>query len=216
MRILFFGDSITDAGRHRENVFSQAGLGCGYVRAVADRIVGEAPDKYQVINMGISGNRIVDLYARVKKDCWNYEPDVISILIGVNEIWHEVAYKNGTELDRFEKVYRMLIEDTRTVLPNAKIILLEPFALYGSATEGTEAVPDRYERFLEVYSYAAVVKRLAEEFDIPFVPLQEKFNECAERIGGQYYTSDGVHPVVGGSALIASEWVKLFKEQIDK
>ena len=127
MKILFYGDSITDAGRDRNNLKGLSGLGFGYVRSLADKLIGENPNKYDVVNTGISGNRIVDLYSRIKADCWNFEPDLISILIGVNDVWHEVGHKNGVELDRFEKVYRMLIEDTKKRLPNVKMMLLEPF-----------------------------------------------------------------------------------------
>lgn len=218
MKILFFGDSITDAGRNRDNIniTKQVGLGYGYVRAIADRLVGAAPDKYTVLNMGISGNRIVDLYARIKCNLWNQEPDIISILIGINDIWHEITAQNGVELERYEKVYRMIIEDTKKRLPNAKLVLCEPFVVEGTATCPTEEMPDRYTRFQEIYSYAAVVKKLAEEYGLYFLPLQEKFDAAVERLGAEYYVPDGVHPNVGGSALIATEWVKLFREQIEK
>ena len=145
-------------------------------------------------------------------DCWNYTPDVISILIGVNDVWHELKRQNGVEIDRFEKVYRMMIEDTIKVLPNVKIILCEPFVLEGEATQNTEEVPDKYQQFLAIYDYAKVVKKLAEEYHFPFVELQEKFNEVATKNGVQYYLSDGVHPWFGGATLIADEWVKVFKE----
>ncbi len=216
MKILFFGDSITDAGRNRDNLQMQSSLGYGYVRVVGDRLLGEAPDKHTVVNTGISGNRIVDLYARIKTGVWHHEPELISILIGINDIWHEITHRNGVELDRFEKVYRMIIEDTQKKLPNAKFILMEPFVLEGTATCPTEEMPDRYERFKEVYEYAKLVKRLAEEYGLYFLPLQDKFNEAAKKLGVPYYAPDGVHPNIGGSALIATEWMKLFNEKIAK
>ena len=216
MRIVFFGDSITDAGRNRNDIHALSGLGYGFVRAIADRIQGAAPDQYEIINTGISGNRVVDLYARIKCDLWNLNPDVISILIGVNDVWHEINEgKNGVELDRFERVYRMIIEDTRKVLPNAKFVLCEPFVLEGRSTCDTEEMPDRFSRFQEVYQYAEVVKKLSEEYGLYFLPLQAAFDEAAESIGGKYYSVDGVHPVVGGAALIAKEWVNLFKRELD-
>jgi lysophospholipase L1-like esterase len=214
MRILFYGDSITDAGRNRDAAITNiAALGYGYVRVVADRLIGKNPEKYEVINRGISGNRIVDLYSRIKVDAWNLEPDVMSILIGINDIWHEVALKNGVEIDRFENVYRMLIKDTLKALPNVKLILCEPFVLEGSATKNTEDLPDKYERFCEVYKYAEVVKKLAKEFNVPFVPLQERFNEEAKKSKVEYYLMDGVHPNVAGATLIADEWVKTFEKE---
>ncbi len=212
MKILFYGDSITDAGRNRGTTGNISELGYGYVRVVADRLTGVAPEKYEVVNRGISGNRVVDLYARIKCDLWNENPDVISILIGINDIWHEIERENGVEIDRFEKVYRMMIEDTQKVLPNTKIVLCEPFVLEGSATvaEGT----DRYERFYEVYEYAKVVEKLAKEFGLPYVKLQETFTEKAKSSKAEYYLADGVHPHTAGATLIADEWMKVFNKYI--
>lgn len=216
MRIIFLGDSITDAGRNRNDLEKQYALGAGYVRIIGDRLLGEAPDKYTIFNMGISGNRIVDLYARIKNDVWNREPDLISILIGINDIWHEITYKNGVDIERYEKVYRMIIEDTKKRFPKARFVLCEPFVVEGSSTCATEEMPDRYERFCEVYKYASVVKKLSEEYGLYFLPLQKKFDEATARLGVEYYAPDGVHPNIGGSSLVATEWVSLFREKIEK
>ena len=212
MRILFLGDSITDAARNRENTTGLGGLGFGFVRSLAEKLIGECPNKHEVINRGDGGNRIVDVYSRIKRDCWNLEPDLISILIGINDVWHEFGGQNGVELDRFETVYRMLIEDTKKRLPNVKMMLLEPFTLEGVATENVKNEPDRYERFLVVCDYAKVVKKLAEEYGLIFVPLQEKFTEGAKKYGAKYYLSDGIHPWFGGATLIAEEWYKTFEK----
>ena len=169
--------------------------------------MSENPQKYEIINRGISGNRVVDLYARIKGDVWNQKPDVLSILIGVNDVWHDFTENpNGVDLTRWEKVYRMLIEDTQEKLPNVKIMMLEPFVLHGRATDFN----DRYEDFQQVKRYAA--KELAKEYGLTFVPLQEKFDEAAEKYGEQYYLYDGVHPDVAGAALIAEEWLKAFEK----
>ena len=212
MKILMFGDSITDAYRNRELDNDISSYGHGYVKYVAGELLCENPEKYEIINRGISGNRIVDLYARIKKDVWNESPDVLSILIGVNDVWHEVDGNNGVEIDRFEKVYRMLIEDTLKKLPNLKILLCEPFVLQGASTvnEG-----DKWQRFLEVYDYAKVVKRLAEEYGLYYLPLQEKLSEAAKGKETEYL-GDGVHPVEKGAKLIANEWLQVFKTQIEK
>ena len=166
----------------------------------------ENPEKYDIVNRGISGNRVVDLYARIKADLWNLEPDVISVLIGINDVWHEVYGKNGVDLERFERVYRMLIEDTLKRFPSVRFILCEPFVLKGSATE------ERYKEFCEVKKYAKVVKKLAKEYKADFVPLQAKFDEAAKAHGVEYYLYDGVHPDVAGGKLIADEWLKVFKK----
>jgi len=216
MKIVFFGDSITDCGRNRDDLGKQSALGYGFVRVIGDRILGGSPDKHVIYNMGISGNRIVDLYARIKAHVWNREPDLISILIGINDVWHEISHGNGVDLERFEKVYRMIIEDTRKRFPNVRFILCEPFVLEGTATCPTAENPRRYEQFKEVYEYAKTVKKLSDEYGLYFLPLQEKFNDAAAKLGVEYYAPDGVHPNVGGSSLIATEWVKLFKENIEK
>jgi lysophospholipase L1-like esterase len=206
MKILFFGDSITDANRERETDFGLKSYGFGYVRAIAGNLLLDNPNKYEIINRGIGGNRIVDLYARIKKDLWNEEPDFLNILIGVNDVWHEIAHQNGVDLVRFEKVYRTIIEETKERLPKIKIILCEPFVLLGGATEGA------YDRFLEVREYAKIVKKIAKEYGLYFLPLQEKFDKLAEKDGAINYLFDGVHPSVAGAQLIANEWLALFND----
>ena len=212
-KILLYGDSITDMGRDRNLDSSYANsLGAGYPFVIASELSKKDPFGYDVINRGISGNRIVDLYARIKADVWNLKPDVLSILIGINDIWHELAFgNNGVDIVRYEKVYSMLIEDTLKVLPDIKIMLLEPFVLKGTATE------EKYDEFLKVKDYAKVVKKLAVKYGLCFVPLQEKFDECAKKYADTTpYLSDGVHPNIAGATLIAEEWIKVFYKEIDK
>ena len=127
MKILFIGDSITDVGRNANNG-SMESIGQGYPLIISAKMAKEEPLKHSFINVGISGNRIVDLYARIKCDVWNNNPDLISILIGVNDVWHESA-NNGVEADRFETVYRMFIADTLKRLPNVKFIIIVHFLL---------------------------------------------------------------------------------------
>ena len=199
MKILFFGDSITDANRGND-------LGFGYVIQTAGKLYEKDIMKYEVVNRGISGNRIVDLYARIKSDVWNEKPDVISILIGINDIWHEISYSNGVELDRFIKVYDMLIEDTLKVLPDTKIIICEPFVLNGTATN------ENFEKFSEIRVYAKKIKELAEKYDLFYLPLQNMFDEAYEKYGEGAVIPDGVHPNTKGSMLIANAWMKLFNK----
>lgn len=206
MKILFYGDSITDAERNREKTEANVGLGNGYVFCATTALLNKDLEKYEIYNRGISGNRVVDLYARIKRDCWNLEPDVISILIGVNDVWHEIAQENGVEIDRFENVYRIMLSETVKRLPNAKIIICEPFVLPGTATE------EKYDRFLAVKEYAKVVKRLAEEFNLYFVELQKPYDEAAKRYGNTKLLRDGVHPTTEGAAVLANEWMKVFEK----
>ena len=160
MKILFFGDSITDMERNRNVAIGEyRSYGLGYPSVVASRLSERNPVEYQVVNRGIGGNRIVDLYARIKADVWNLKPDVLSILIGINDIWHEIHSQNGVELDRFEKFYRMIIEETKQILPNIKIVLFEPFVLKGTATE------EHFEEFDGIREYAKLIKKLAKEYN---------------------------------------------------
>ena len=209
MKVLFYGDSITDAGRNRDLLYGEESLGCGYVKYAAEALRARGCAEEDLINRGISGNRIVDLYARIKVDCWNHQPDFLSILIGVNDVWHEVEGKNGVELDRFEKMYRILIEDTKKALPNVKMMLCEPFVLKGEATTA------KWEQFLEVYKYAEVVQKLAKEYDLYYLPLQETLTKAAANATAAEYLRDGVHPAEAGAKLIANEWLKAF-ERVQK
>jgi len=207
-RILFQGDSITDAGRSRSE--DRVNKGYGYPTVCSAILGAKYPGEYEFINRGIGGNRIVDLYARIKADVINLAPDYMSILIGVNDVWHELGSGNGVELERFEKMYRILLDDTLKRLPNVKIVLCAPFVLEGVATQA------QYEEFLQVYDYAKVVRKLAEEYGFPCLELQERMTELASKSETKYYLADGVHPSVAGAKLIADEWLKLFKEKIDK
>ena len=208
MKFVFFGDSITDAGRNRENDFWSNSYGWGYVRDVTSVILSDNPQENLVYNRGIGGERIVDLYARVKKDVWNLKPDVLTILEGVNDIWAEVGSQNGVELDRFEKFYDMLIKETIERLPDVKIIIMEPFALKGSATE------ENWDKFSKITEYAKVVKSIAQKYNIPFIPLQKDLEKAVEEKGVTSYFDDGVHPNIAGSRLIADKWLDYYKKNI--
>ncbi len=204
-KILFFGDSITDCGRNKdENCNNHTVLGCGYVRDIASALLQRDPLGYQIINRGISGNRVVDLYARIKKDVWNHTPDVLSILIGINDIWHEASHQNGVEVDRFEAVYRMLLSDTLKRLPKTKIIIMEPFYLSGSATDVAQ------EYFGKTDLYRAAAKKLADEFSLPFVELQDTLTELGQKYGNSTFLLDGVHPTVQGAAVLCDKWLCVF------
>lgn len=200
--VLFQGDSITDTGRSRENDNNR---GFGYATLLSSHLMYAFPGEYTTYNRGISGNRVVDLYARIKADFINLKPDVISILIGVNDVWHELERQNGVDADRFYDVYCMLIEDLRKALPDVQILILEPFALEGSAT-------DRWwdEFRQEVDKRADKARKVAEKYDLPFVALQDKFDEAAKLASNDYWLRDGVHPTPAGHELIKQEWLKVY------
>ncbi len=204
-RILFQGDSITDVSRNRDDCY---GMGGGYPNFVKATLGAQYPGKYEFLNRGVSGNRIVDLYARMKIDFINLKPDVASILIGVNDVWHEISRQNGVATPKFERIYRMLLDEVLAACPDIKLLLLSPFVLLGTATLNTPDVPDRWERFqADVAEKRAVTRKLAAEYSLPFVDLQAVFDRALESAASEYWTVDGVHPTACGHELIKNAWL---------
>ena len=206
MRILFQGDSITDCYRVKEGDGLDLRMGMGYAMLCQAELMCQEPNKYEVMNRGISGNRINDLYARIKKDIINLKPDVMSILIGVNDVWHEFGEQNGVDADKYFKIYSMLIEEVKEALPDIKIMILEPFCL---KERGNDAYWDEFK--VEVAKRGKMAKKVAEKFNLPFIPLQGKFDEAAKLAPNAYWLVDGVHPTAAGHFLIKNEWIKAFK-----
>ena len=202
MKILFQGDSITDCGRSRDN---DSYLGHGYPRFTQGKLMVAEPGKHTFINRGISGNRIVDVYARIKTDIINLKPDVMSILIGINDVWHEIANQNGVDAKKFEKIYDMLISEIKEALPEIKIMILEPFVVKGCATTEKWDIFD-----LETNLRAAAAKRIAEKHNLTFIPLQDMFDSMPDNVLPDYWAGDGVHPTAAGHELISNEWIKAF------
>ena len=206
--ILFQGDSITDAERCKSNDFN---CGNGYPNLVKAQLGFENPDKYVFYNRGVSGDRVIDMYARIVCDVLNLKPDYMSVLIGVNDIWHGIDWANGTGLERYEKVYNMFIEEIKAELPDIKIMILEPFVLRGRSTDDTPEQPDRFEKFKTgVSEMAKAARRVAEKNGLVFVELQDKFDKACELAEPSYWLADGVHPTAMGHELIKRVWLKAF------
>ena len=206
--VLFQGDSITDCDRSRQN---HARQGYGYATMVQGQLGYECPGAFTFQNRGISGNHIVDVYARIKADIINLKPDYMSILIGVNDVWHELGGNNGVAPDKFEKIYCMLIEEIKEALPALKIMILEPFVLPGSATKNDEnpAVWQSFDSL--VRANAAAAKRVAEKYALPFIELQSGFDALCEKAPADYWLADGVHPTAMGHCFIKDKWMECFK-----
>ena len=200
--ILFQGDSITDAGRNFNN---PQDLGLGYAGLIGAELDCTYPQQYAILNRGIGGNRVVDLYARWKVDCLNLKPDILTILIGVNDVWSELSCQNGVEADRYEKFYRMLLDEAKAALPNMKIILMEPYLVKGTATEENWAYFSS-----EVAIRRETVRKIAKDYQLELVPLQEIFDEACKKAPASWWTADGVHPTRAGHALIARNWMQYF------
>lgn len=218
--ILFQGDSITDCGRVREestNFFirchnklkKRKPLGNGYPALVA----AELSEGYSFVNRGVSGDRIPDVYARIVRDVIEVKPDCMSLLIGVNDIWHGFDFNNGTGMKRFEKVYDIFFQEMKEELPDTKLIIMGAFVLEGSATANRPGQPDRYRNFRKgVEEAAAITKTLSEKYGHRFIDLQRAFDEAEKTAPASELLSDGVHPTLKGHELIKNEWIKAFKE----
>lgn len=204
---LFQGDSITDAGRNRDNDDYR---GNGYPTIVAGKLGFDHPGEYKFINKGVSGDRVVDVYARIKRDVTEIDPDYLSILIGVNDVWHELhEVPNGVDNEKYYKVYCDVIEEILHKCPQCKIFILEPFVLKCTATEDNWGIFKS-----EVAMRAESAKKVAEKYGLTFIPLQEKFNEAATKAPASYWLLDGVHPSAMGHTLIAEELCKAFEKTV--
>lgn len=204
--ILFQGDSITDGIRNREaeKIYAE---GLSYPNVVSANVGFKYPGEYRFINRGVSGNRIVDVYARIKSDIINLKPDYMSLLIGVNDVWHELERKDGVDALKFERIYTMLIEEIKAALPELKMFILLPYILHG---EGTDKYYDEFAA--ETAKRREAAKRVAEKFGIPYADLQAEFDAACEKAPADYWLLDGVHPDSPGSGLIADVWCREFEK----
>ena len=199
--LVFQGDSITDAGRDKRNYHD---MGRGYPLYASQHLAEANPDvEFEFINFGISGNRTSQLFDRLYEDALVFEPDVISILIGVNDVWHRFGgHKIATTDAQLELNYRCILERIRRET-NAKIVMLTPFLLDKEPFEGMRE---------EVVRVQAIVKRLAEEFADVYIPLDEHFEEALKtQPEPLYYSGDGVHPNDNGRMFIG----KLYADAVD-
>ena len=206
--ILFQGDSITDAKRIRDD---GTHMGSGYALMTAGKIAVDFPGKYRIINRGISGNRSVDLYARIKSDIINLKPDYLSILIGVNDVWHELEASNGVSAEKYEFIYDRIICEVKEALPQCCIIILEPFVLKGSATI---AYFEEFQK--ETFLRGEIAKKLALKHNLAFVPLQEQLSKIDSLSSNGSVLVDGVHPTPAGHETISRELYKLYKTILEK
>ena len=206
--VLFTGDSITDCGRAREvvNPNDLNGLGRGYVMMTAAQLLADRPAAgLNFLNRGIGGECVVDLYARIQADLIDLGPDVVSILIGVNDSWRGFSGGKGVSLVQYEQIYRELLTKARTTLPAVRFVLCEPFVLpCGKVTGPLRADLDQRR---------AVVGRLSREFAAVFVPFQTRLDGATKQAPPEYWAYDGVHPTPAGHALMARTWLQAVEEQ---
>ncbi len=205
--ILFQGDSITDAGRNREDTSfnNPKVLGSGYAMlAGASLLEKYASLDLKIYNKGISGNKVFQLAERWDTDCLDIKPDILSILIGVNDIWHKLTGNYDGTVEIYKRDFEALIDRTRKNLPDVKLIICEPFAV-----PGVKAVDDKW--YPEFYEYQKAAREIAVRFNAAFIPLQKIYDEAQKKAPGSYWTPDGVHPSLAGAQLMAEAWIGAIK-----
>jgi len=195
-RVLFQGDSITDAGRGRED---DTQLGYGYANYIAAWLSASYPERrLTFLNRGISGNRVYDMEARWTEDCIDLQPDWLSILIGINDTWRRYDSNTPSPIPEFEASYRRILERVKNET-KAQLILLEPFVL--------PTPPDRIAWREDLDPRIDVVRRLARDFGALYVPYDGLFASASTQREPAYWAADGVHPTQAGHALMAQAWI---------
>jgi len=194
--ILFQGDSITDAGRKKDRTMpnDSDALGKSYAAMIAGELLAEYPDlDLQCYNRGISGNKVPDLAARWETDAIALKPAILSIHIGVNDLWHTVAFgsKYKGTIDDYETGYRELIQRSQKEIPGVRIIICEPFELRD---------------WPALDPYRAVARKLANEMNLTFVPFHTMFQEAAKKTDKKFWAWDGIHPSIAGHSLMRKAW----------
>lgn len=194
--ILFQGDSITDDGRKRDVLEpnDHRGIGRSYAAMISGQLLLAHPEMdLKCYNRGTSGDKVPDLAARWDADAIALKPAVLSIHIGVNDLWHTVAFgsKYKGTIDDYETGYRELIKRSLKEIPGVRIIICEPFDL---------------RNWRELDPYRAVARKLADEMKLTFVPFQSLFAEAAKAAPGEFWLWDGIHPTVAGHAIMADKW----------
>lgn len=206
-KILFQGDSITDSGRDKDkDGFNDPSiLGKGYAFLAAADLLHHHPDKnLEIYNKGISGNKVYQLVERWEKEAIALEPTILSILIGVNDYWHKHNGNYDGTVEVYQQDFMKLLDITKKQIPNVKLVICEPFAV-----KGVKAVDDTWFPNFDAYRKASL--EVAEAFDALFVPFQKVFDEAVKSAPGSYWTTDGVHPTMAGSQLMANAWLKAVK-----
>ena len=209
--IVFQGDSITDAGRNKQqqDANNTRGLGFGYAALATARLLAENPaNGWICYNRGISGHKVFQLAERWEEDCLALQPDVLSILIGVNDFWHTLTHDYQGTSEIFERDLNALIERTKAALPDIKLIFGEPFAVSGGS-----AITDVW--FPAFSEYQAAAKKIARSSNAVWIPYQQLFDDALADAPVEFWCPDGVHPALPGSYLMAQAWLDALHETLN-
>ena len=208
--VLFQGDSITDGNRGRNSDLNHV-HGHGYQYILASEMYADNLNKnINVFNRGTSGDRVADLFERWREDCLNLKPTILSILIGINDIILEWDGGKGSDPERYEKIYRLLLDEVLEQNPDTFIVIMEPF--FGEKKE-----PELNEFFKSLIGkYSEKTRKIAEDYNAAFVPLQDMFDDYAKKTDVYKLLWDGVHPTTCGHQLIARRWKEIVEPELNK
>jgi len=195
--VLFQGDSITDAGRNRENALD---LGYGYAMMSAAWFSATYPEsRVTFLNRGVGGDAVKDLRARWRRDCLDLKPAWVSIMVGINDTGRRYSRNEPTSAEEFESVYKEILSQVRDVL-GARLILCEQFLLH--------TLHDRVQWREDLDPKIHAVRKLAREFNALLVPFDGVFASASTRRELAFWSADGVHPSPAGHALMAQAWLR--------
>jgi lysophospholipase L1-like esterase len=202
--ILFQGDSITDSGRKKDSpdANNAAAMGNGYAMIAASELLFKNPGKnLKIYNRGISGNKVYQLAERWDKDAIALKPNVLSILIGVNDFWHTLVNNYKGTIQTYRDDLKTLLDKTKQQFPDLKLIMGEPFAV-----NGIRSVDDKW--FPAFNDYRIAAREIADYYKAVFIPYQSIFDKAQRSAPGVYWTGDGVHPTLAGAHLMAHAWLE--------
>jgi lysophospholipase L1-like esterase len=205
--VLFQGDSITDWGRDKNKSMPNdfGALGSGYVLLTAADMLREYASKnLKIYNKGVSGNKVFQLAERWDTDTIAIKPNVLSIMVGVNDYWHTITSGYKGTLDTYRTDYKKLLERTQQALPGVKLIIAEAFAM-----KDVKAVNDSWYPAFD--GYRQVAREIADEFGAAFIPYQSVMDEALKLAPATYWSLDGVHPTPAGASLMSQAWLKAVK-----
>lgn len=205
--VLFQGDSITDAGRdYSKTLPNDTGcMGKGYALIAGSNLLEAHTDKkLQIYNKAVSGSKVFQMASRWDSDCLEIKPNVLSILIGVNDFWHTMTAGYKGTIETYRTDYKALIERTLKALPNVKLIIGEPYAI-----NHVNRVTDIW--YPKFYEFQAAARELSNEYNTAFIPYQSIIDKAIKSSSGAYWTADGVHPNMAGISLLAHGWLEAVK-----
>lgn len=215
MRILFQGDSITDAGRDKEVQEPNSGLGDGYVNMIFDKLKISYPD-IEVLNRGVYGNKTTDMYARWKEDTLNIKYDILSVLCGINDIGFERRLHTGNDLEKYEFVYDRMLYEAKKFNPNAKFVLVAPFLfkVYHYDKLWKYDIYEDWDLWCDdIEKEGEVVEKLSKKYNALYVPAFDNFKKVCQKYGWEKYTVDGIHLNSDGNILLAQQWLDIVEER---